>query len=172
MPKPEKIDAVSNYKKYLEEASSVFVTDYSGLNVADMTGLRKNLRENSVKLLIGKNTLFRIAAKNAGLTEIVEYLSGPTAIAFGYDDPAVPAKILYDSYKDKEKPVIKAFVLDKELYAGSEIVRLAELPSREVLLASIVAAVESPMSSLVASIDGVMQELVATVDALAKSKGD
>jgi large subunit ribosomal protein L10 len=172
MPKSEKIDAVSNYKKHLEEAGSIFVTDYSGLDVADITVLRKNLRENSVKYLVGKNTLFRIAAKDAGLDNIIEYLSGPTAIAFGYDDPAVPAKILYDSYKDREKPVIKAFVLDRELFKGSEIVRLAELPPREVLLAGIVAAVESPISSLVISIDGVLQELVATVDALARTKGD
>lgn len=172
MPKPEKIDAVKNVKKYLEESSSVFVTDYSGLNVAEITVLRKNLRENSVKYLVSKNTLMRIAAREAGYDNIVEFLQGPTAIAFGADDPAVAAKILYDSYKDKEKPVIRAFVLDKELFAGTEIVRLAELPSREILLSLLVATVESPVSALVSSIDAMFQELISTVDALERQKID
>lgn len=171
MPKPQKIDAVNNIKKYLEEANSVFITDYSGLNVENITRLRKNLRENSIKYLIAKNTLIKIAAQNTGYENMVEFLSGPTAIAFGVDDPAVAARILYDSYKDVEKPVIRAFILDKEIFDGSEIVRLAELPPREVLLSQLIATVESPLSSLTSGIDGIFQELVATVDALAKSKG-
>jgi len=171
MPKPEKIEVVEKVKKQLEGAKSLFITDYTGLNVEDITLLRKNLRENSVKYLIAKNTLVRIAAKETGYENIVDFLTGQTAIAFGVDDPAVPAKILYDSFKDKEKPVIKAFVLDNELYQGADIVRLAELPSREVLLAQLIGAVESPIQAILGSVDGLMQELVATVDALAASKG-
>ena len=132
MPKPEKIDAVKDIKNYLEQARSVFITDYSGLNVADLTVLRKNLRENSVKYLVAKNTLLRIAAEDAGLKDIIKYLEGPIALAFGADDPAIAAKILYDSYKDKEKPVIKAFVMDKQLFDGTDVKKLASLPSREI----------------------------------------
>jgi len=100
MPKPEKMEAVSGLKEQMENASSVFVTEYTGLNVHDITILRKNLRENSVKYIIAKNTLMKIAAKEAGLDDIIDYLRGQTALAFGADDPAVAAKILYDSYKD------------------------------------------------------------------------
>jgi len=150
MPKPEKITVVDKVKKYLEESNAFFITDYTGLNVEDITLLRKNLREHSVKYLVAKNTLMRIAAKDAGFENIIEFLSGQTAIAFGVDDPAVPAKILYDSFKDIEKPVIN---------------------SREVLLARLIGAIESPIQSTLGSIDGLMQELVATVDALAKAKG-
>ena len=171
MPKPEKIETINSVKKYLQDAKSVFVTDYTGLNVADMTVLRKRLRENSVKYLITKNTLLKIAAKETGYEGIADYLTGPTAIAFGFDDPAVPAKILYSSFKEKEKPIIKAFVLDKELHKGSEILRLAELPSREILLATLIGTIESPMTSLVCSLDAIMQGLVGTVDALAKARG-
>ncbi len=170
MPKPEKIKAVENIRKYLEESDSIFVTDYSGLNVADITVLRKNLRENSVRFLVAKNTLMRIAAKDAGYDDITEYLEGPTALAFGKEDPAILARILYDSYKEKEKPVVKAFVVENQLFQGSEVVRLAELPSKEVLLAQLVFSIESPMSSMVNSIDGVFQELLATLEALRKSK--
>jgi large subunit ribosomal protein L10 len=166
MPKPEKIDAVSNIKGHLERAKSVFITDYSGLNVADLTVLRKNLRENSVKYFVAKNTLMKIAAKDAGYENITEYLNGPTALAIAEEDPAVPAKILYDSYKDKEKPVIKAFVMDNQLFTGSEISRLANLPSRDVLLSQLVIAVESPISSLINTVDAVMRELVSTIEAM------
>ncbi len=170
MPKPEKIESVSEVKKYLQDSKSVFVTDYAGLNVADITRLRKNLRDNSVKYLVAKNTLIKIAAQETGFEEIVDHLSGQTALAFGFDDPSVPAKILYNTFKEKQRPVIKVFVVDKKFFAGADIVRLAELPTREVLLAHVVAAVESPISSLIMSIDGVFQELVGTLDALAKAK--
>jgi large subunit ribosomal protein L10 len=171
MPKAEKVTVVDDVRKFMEESKSFFITDYSGLNVEDITLLRKNLRENSIKYLVAKNTLVKIAAKDAGYDNIVEFLSGPTAIAFGTDDPAVPAKILYDSFKTKEKPVIKAFVLDKELYKGSDIVRLAELPPRNILLAQLIGAIESPFQALIGSMNAVMQELVATIDALAKERG-
>ncbi|HHI02445.1 MAG TPA: 50S ribosomal protein L10 [candidate division Zixibacteria bacterium] len=170
MPKPEKMEAVSGLKEQMENASSVFVTEYTGLNVHDITILRKNLRENSVKYIIAKNTLMKIAAKEAGLDDIIDYLRGQTALAFGADDPAVAAKILYDSYKEIEKPVIRAFILDGQLFSGDEITRLANLPSREILLSQVVSAVESPISGIVSSVDGLFQELVATVDALQASR--
>jgi len=170
MPKPQKVEAVESIKRFLEEADSVFVTDYVGLNVADITLLRKNLRDNSIKYLIAKNTLIRIAARESGYENLLDYLKGPTAIAFAKEDPAVAAKILYDSYKDKEKPVIRAFVLEDQVFTGEQIKRLADLPSREVLLASVVSAIEAPFSSMLSSIDAIFQELVATVDALAAAK--
>jgi len=170
MPKPEKVESVTEIKKYLEECKSVFVTDYSGLNVQDITLLRKNLREGSVKYLVAKNTLFKIAAKETGYDDIVDHLKGQTAIAFGFDDPSVPAKILHAAFRAKEKPIIKAFIVDRRSYSGKGVVRLADLPSREILLSQVVAAVESPISSLILSIDSVFQELVGTIDALAKTK--
>lgn len=170
MPKPEKIEAVDKLKQIMNAASSVFVTDYTGLNVEEITKLRKELRDNSIKYLVAKNTLLKIAATNSGLEKLNDFFQGQTGLAFGADDPSVAAKILYNSFKSIEKPVIKAFVLDKEFYPGSEITRLADLPSKEVLYSMVVAAVESPLTSLVASIDGVFQELVATLEALQKTK--
>jgi large subunit ribosomal protein L10 len=170
MPKPEKVESLSEIKKFLQDAKSVFVTDYTGLNVDDITKLRKSLREKSVKYLVAKNTIMRIAAKETGYESIVEYLTGQTALAFGFDDPSIPAKILHTAFKAKEKPIIRAFVVDKKAFSGKEIVRLADLPTREVLLSQIVMAVEAPISAVIMSIDGVFQELVGTVDALAKAK--
>ncbi len=170
MPKPIKLEKVAELKKQLEESNSVFVTEYTGLNVADLTLLRKKLRENSAKFFVAKNTLIRIAAKETGFDGILDHLQGQTAITFANEDPAIAAKILYDSFKEIEKPVIKAFVVEKETFAGSEIKRLAELPSREVLLSQIVSSVEAPIANVISSVDAVFHELIATVDALAKSK--
>lgn len=170
MVKPDKISKVDVLKGHLTESKSVFITDYTGLNVAKLTILRKNLRENSVKYFVEKNTLLKIAAKETGYDGIVNYLQGQIAVAFAKDDPAIAAKILYNAFKENEKPVIRAFVLDKQTFPGTEIVRLAELPSREILLAQVIGAVESPLTAVIMSVDAVFQELVGTIDALAKSK--
>ncbi len=170
MPKPEKIEAVAEMKQMFESAGSLFVTDYQGLNVADMTVLRKTLRDNNVKYLIAKNTLMKLAASQAGVTGIDEHFVGPTAVAFTSDDPAAAAKILNDSFKAKELPRMKVFVVDNQVFEGAEIKRLADLPSREILLSQLVAAVESPFSALVGSLDGFFRELVGSIDALADKR--
>ena len=87
MPKPEKIHAVEEMAKLFADSNSLFITDYQGLNVADITILRKNLRENRIKYLVAKNTLLSRAAKSAGREGLDEYFVGPTAVAFGRDDP-------------------------------------------------------------------------------------
>ncbi len=170
MPKPEKIEAVAEMKKLFESAGSFFVTDYQGLNVADMTALRKKLRESNVKYFIAKNTLLKLAAHDAGMSEIDQHFLGPTAVAFTSEDPAAAAKILNDSFKDKELPRMKVFVVDNQVFEGAQIKRLAELPPREILLSHLVAAVEAPLTSLVGSLDGFFRKLVGSIDALADKK--
>ncbi len=170
MPKQEKLDAVAEYGKLFKESGSFFVTDYQGLSVADMTVLRKDLRANNIEFLVGKNTLFRIAAKEAQVEGVNEYLAGPTAIAFTADEPAVAAKILHDSFKKRELPRMKAFLVDEVLHTGDQIQRLADLPPRDVLYSLLVSAVEAPLTALVGSIDGFFRKLVGTIDALAEQK--
>ena len=170
MPNPEKMEAVAEMKELFEQSGSFFITDYKGLNVADMTVLRKNLRENSIRYLIAKNTLLKLAAKDAGQEGLDEHFIGPTAVAFASDDPSVAAKILHDSYKDKELPRIKAFVVDNQMHPAEEIRRLAELPPRPILLSQLVAAVEAPLTQLIGALDAVFRDLVGSVDALAEKK--
>ena len=170
MPKPEKIEAVAALKKLFEESDSMFVTDYKGLNVADMTVLRRQLRTNNVRYLIAKNTLMRIAADQAGIKDFDQHFSGPTAVAFAQDDPAVAAKILHDSYKDRDLPRMKAFIVDNDYFDGSEIQRLADLPPRNILLSQLVASVEAPFSELVGSLDGFFRGLVGVIDALSEKR--
>ena len=170
MLKPEKIKAVADMKELFESSDSIFVTDYQGLTVADMTSLRSDLRANKVKYLIAKNTLLKLAAKEAGVEGIEEHLVGPTAIAFTNDDPAAAAKVLNDSFKAKELPRMKVFVVENEIYQGVEIKRLADLPPKDILLSQVVAAVEAPFTELIGSLDGFFRELVGSIDALADQK--
>ncbi len=170
MPTPKKIQAVAEMKELFENSSSVFVTDYQGLNVADMTVLRSSLREKNVRFLIAKNTLMKIAAKEAGVSGIDDHLKGPTAIAFTSDDPAAAAKILNDSFKKNELPRMKVFVVDDEVFEAAQISRLADLPTKEILLSQVVAAVESPFTAVIGSLDGFFRELVGSIDALADKK--
>ncbi len=170
MPNEAKIAAVSKLKELFEGSDSLFVTDYHGLNVADMTVLRKDLRENNVKFLVAKNTLLMLGAKEAGVEGLDEFLIGPTAIAFTSDDPAVAAKILNDSFKKRELPRMKVFVVDKTQYSAEEIGKLADLPPKDQLLSRVVAAVEAPFSELVGSLDGFFRDLIGSVDALADKR--
>lgn len=170
MPTPKKIQAVAEMKDLFEGANSLFVTDYQGLNVADMTALRTSLRAQNVRFLIAKNTLMKIAAQEAGVTGIDDHFVGPTAIAFTSDDPAAAAKILNESFKKKKLPRMKVFVVDDEVFEAAQISRLADLPTKEILLSQVVAAVEAPLTSLVGSLDGFFRELVGSIDALADKK--
>ncbi len=170
MPTPKKEQSIAEMKELFEGSNSLFVTDYQGLNVADMTELRFALREKNVRFLIAKNTLMKIAAKEAGVTGIDEYLKGPTALAFTNDDPAAAAKILNDSFKKNELPRMKVFVVDDEVFEAAQISRLADLPPKEILLSQVVAAVEAPFTSLIGSLDGFFRELVGSIDALADKK--
>jgi large subunit ribosomal protein L10 len=174
MARPEKAEKVAQLKELFEGASSIFVTDYQGLDVAQATALRKSLRESNIKYVVAKNTLLRIAAKEAGFdSTVTDAFSGPTAVAFCANDPSVPAKILYDSYKDLELPRTKVFVVEAHVHQGDDIKRLADLPPREVLLSQLVSAVEAPLTSVVNAIEALHRELIGTIDALAdKLKGE
>ncbi|MEW5797039.1 MAG: 50S ribosomal protein L10 [Candidatus Zixiibacteriota bacterium] len=170
MLRQEKADQVAQLKALFEKSGAFFITDYQGLNVPDLTSLRKNLRSNKVTYTVAKNTLFRLAAREAGVTGLDEYFKGPTAVAFAADDPSVAAKILNDSYKEKEMPRFRVFVVEGQIHQPEEIRALADLPPRTVLLSQVVAAVESPLTSLVGSLDGFFRELMGTIDALAEKR--
>ncbi|MFQ5606308.1 MAG: 50S ribosomal protein L10 [Candidatus Zixiibacteriota bacterium] len=168
MPTEAKKEKISRVRDYFERADSFFFTHYQGLNVADLTELRAKLRESDSRLVIEKNTLVRVAARELKLEGIEDKLTGPTAIAFVFGDPVAPAKALYESYKKRELPVVTAVSLKGELMDGSRIKDLADLPSRDELLAQVMGAIEAPISELISVTESVTQELIGTLDALAE----
>lgn len=173
MPTQAKKDLVASLTKRFSEADNIYITDYAGLTVEQITKLRKELRDNGIKFVVAKNTLMRIAAKDAGYDDLPQHLVGPTAVAFSNVDPNVPARILYDACKEFDKvskPEIKAFYVDRQPFAGSDAERMANLPSREILLSQLVAAVEGPIAGLIGTLDSIIREVIGTIDAVAEKK--
>ncbi len=170
MPNAQKIEDVAGIKALFEKNNAFFITDYHGLNVSDLTALRRNLRKKNATYLVAKNTLIKVAASQAGIKGIDEHLTGPTAVAFAKDDAPAAAKILHDSFKSIEKPRMKVFIVDENIFSGKDIKKLADMPSRDVLLSMIASAVEAPLVGVAGAINAVFQELLGTIEALAEKK--
>lgn len=148
---------VAEIKEKLEKASSVVLSQYQGLTVEEDTVLRKNLREAGVEYKVYKNTLVTLAAKELDLEGIVEYLEGPVAIAFGYEDVTVAARVLNDFAKDHKKLELKAGIVEGEVYDTEKIKQLATIPSKEVLIAKLLGSIKSPISSFARVINAIAE---------------
>jgi len=168
--RPEKEAVVKELTDKFSSAKSLVITDYLGLNVAEMTELRKQLREAGVEFKVVKNTLATIAANEVEMNNMTEFFSGPTAIAFGEDDAVSPAKILVDFAKDHEVVEIKAGLLDGELISKDKVNSLAEIPSREVLLAQAFAGMKAPLNGLVNVLQGNIRGLVQVLGQIKDQK--
>lgn len=138
---------VAEIKEKLEKAQAVVLANYQGLSVEQDTELRKTLREAGVEYKVYKNTLVTLAAKELGLEGIVEYLEGPVSIAFGYEDATAPARVLNDFAKANKKLELKAGIVDGTIYDSEKIKVLAEIPSKEVLIAKLLGSIKSPVSN-------------------------
>ncbi|WP_046176539.1 50S ribosomal protein L10 [Domibacillus indicus] len=129
----------------LKNSPSTVIVDYRGLSVAQVTELRKQLREAGVEFKVYKNTMTRRAAEQAGIEGLGEFLTGPNAIAFGAEDVVAPAKILNEFAKKNDALEIKAGVLEGNFVSVEEVKALAELPSREGLLSMVLSVLQAPI---------------------------
>ncbi len=145
MARPEKVQAVKDIRERLEGAEAIFLTEYRGLSVKAVQDLRRALRDAGADYKVVKMTLTRLAAADAGLEGMDEYLSGPTGIAFAQSDPVATAKALKDFSKSNEVFVLKAAFLSGDILSPEEISTLAEIESREALLAKIAGAAKAPL---------------------------
>ncbi|WP_100405984.1 50S ribosomal protein L10 [Bacillus solitudinis] len=144
----QKQQVVSDIATKLRESKSTIVVDYRGLNVAEVTELRKQLREAGVEFKVYKNSLARRATAEAELTDLDANLVGPTAIAFSVDDVIAPAKILNEFAKKHDALELKAGVIEGRVASVEEVKALAELPSREGLLSMLANVLQAPMRGL------------------------
>ena len=171
MARPEKEKTVQELTEKFKQAKAVYLTDFTGLDVIKTTELRKKLREQSVEYLVVKNTLAQLAAKNAGYDMLLDYLTGPTGLAFGVKDPIIPAKVLMDFIKDDTiKLSVKVAVVEGATFTTKQVKQLALLPTRDVLLSQILAGFQAPIAGFVGVLGGILQKFVGTVDAIAKQK--
>lgn len=147
MPRPEKVQAVADIRERLEDAEAVFLTEYRGLSVSAVQELRNSLRDSGAEYKVVKMTLAKLAAGDAGIEGIDEYLEGPTALAFAHTDPVATAKALKEFSKSNDVFVVKAGYLSGNILNPEEISKLAEIESREVLLSKIVGAAKAPLQN-------------------------
>ncbi|MHA6534145.1 50S ribosomal protein L10 [Paenibacillus sp. BAC0078] len=153
-----KQDAVDVVTGKLQNSVSTVVADYRGLNVAQVTELRKQLREAGVDFQVLKNTLVRRATAAAELTELDAVLTGPTAVAFSETDAVVAAKILNDFAKKNDALKLKGGVVEGRVIDAEQLKALAELPSREGLLSMLLSVLQAPMRNFALAVKAVAEK--------------
>ena len=170
MPQANKVAKLEEINASLEKAKSVFLTDFSGLTVEEVTRLRKDFRKANVKYLVVKNTLARISAKDNGYEALVPFLQGPTGMAIAMDDPVAPVRIIFDFKKDKENPSIKAAFLEGELLDQKSAEEVRNIPPRDVLLAQVASAFAAPLSGFVGGLKAVISNFANVLNQVQEKK--
>ena len=165
-----KQDKVEMLKERASKAKVAVVTDYRGYSVEEITKLRRALQKENGDYTVTKNTLAKIAFKGTEFECLESVMTGPTAVAFGFEDQVSPAKVLSKFIKETKKGEIIAAALDGKLLSAEEAKALANLPSKEELYAKMLGCVNSPATGIVGSINAVMSSLVRAIDAVAKQK--
>lgn len=154
-----KAQQVEEIREKIEKAQSMVVFDYRGLTVEEVTALRKDMRGAGVEYVVLKNGLVERAAAAAGIDAAIgTHLKGPSAFAFGYDDPAAPARILRDAVKKFKKCEIKGGLISGTVSDAATMETLADLPSREQLIARLLGSMMSPISGLAIALDQIAKK--------------
>ncbi|MDR0381229.1 MAG: 50S ribosomal protein L10 [Oscillospiraceae bacterium] len=168
----EKKAALAALAEQIKNASAGVLVDYKGINVADDTKLRRELRAAGVEYAVVKNTLLRFAIEEVGFDALAPVLKGPTALATSAADPVAPAKILNEyARKSNGKFQIKAGFVEGRVVTPVEVGTLADLPPREVLLARMLGGLNAPISGLVNVLNGNIRGLAVALAAIAEKKG-
>ncbi len=168
MDRAQKETMVTELGERIERASVLYLTDFTGLSVKEMTLLRRQLKNNGAEYVVVKNRLAkRVFEASEDLPDISGDLTGPTGWVFGYEDVVGAAKALSDFAKDHDKkPAFKLGVMDQQVLQPEQIDKLAKLPSKEQLMAELAGAMEAPMSMLAQALGAKLQEMAGLIDAL------
>ncbi len=170
-PRPEKVAVVDEVRERLDAAAASVVTEYRGLTVADLATLRRALTAVGGEYKVFKNTLVKRAIDGSAHAPLAELLTGPTAIAFVHGDVSAVAKALRDFSRTKTHLVIKGGILDGTVLSPAQLGALAELPSREVLLARLAGGFQAPLAQLAGLIQALPRNLAYGLKALIDQRG-
>ena len=171
--KDQKQASVAELTQAFGRAQMAIVADYRGLSVAELTSLRRRVQAAGGDVTIAKNTLLKVATKGQeNWTALDSLLAGPTAVVFGFDDVVGPAKALSDFAKEKRavKIQIRGAVLEGKAVDAKGVEGLANLPSREVLIAQLLGVLQGPMRNLVGVLSGPSRKMVYALEAIRKAK--
>jgi large subunit ribosomal protein L10 len=171
MPSAHKIELVKTYKELLKDAKAFYVVDFSGINVPEMTELRRSIREKNGILKVGKNRLFKVALKELnidGLEEVFEY---PCALLIAYDDPIEPLKVFYEFMKEKGKGELKGGYVEGRALSKEETIELSKLPPKEILVGKLLSSLNSSVFGLVFVLNTLLRNLVYVLSEIKNKKG-
>jgi len=171
MNKNEKAEIIEQARKLIDSSTALYLTDYSKINVADISDLRNQFRKEGVTYKVFKNTLIKRALVESGKYEkLADHLEGMTGFAFASTNPVAPAKIIKKYNDTSQKLALKACYIESQYYDGNKLSELAELPTKDEVIAGILGSLNSPASGIVGSISAVIRNLVSVVDEVAKKK--
>lgn len=173
MPTQKKIDSVGNLIEKLARARAIVLTDYHGLTHRQLEDLKKAVKKAAGDFIIVKNTLLKIASEKAGppqIKDLTSNLSGPTALLLSYQDELLPLREVARFLKQFQLPVLKSGLLENKLLTGEELVAIAALPAKEVLIGQLLGQLNSPLARLHYALTWNLQKLVLTLKAVEKSK--
>lgn len=171
MIRQEKEKIIEELKEKISRAKAMYFADFSGITVEQVNNLRREFKKSDIDYKVVKNTLIKKALESiSGYDKVYDNLVGPTSIAFGYDDPVVPAKIIKKFNEKNEIIKVKAFIFESVVYQGSELNTVANIPSRPELIAAMLGSIQAPIAGIVGAINAVMRDLVNVIDAIEKKK--
>jgi large subunit ribosomal protein L10 len=171
MPTAEKAQTIDELTEMLQNSKGAVLLDYRGLDVAAIQALRRSLSAEEVEFHVAKNTLLRIASERAEVDMAPDLLTGPTAVAFGMRDEIAPAKLLTQFTRTNRVVHIKGGVIGGRSMTAEEIGRVAELPSREELLAKLLGAIQAPLANTLGVLQAPAREVAGLAQALVESRG-
>ena len=173
MPTPQKIEIINDLTQKFQNSSGIYFTQYSGMNVAKVSELRRKFRENEVSYFVSKNTLTKIAANNAGYEDkLNDLLNGQIGIAYVSGDATAPARVIRNFKKENKDATLKVIglVFEGNIFSAEKYKELANLPSRDELLAMFVGTINQPMSKLVGTLNGGLSKLMGVLNSLKEIK--
>ncbi len=170
MPTQRKAEIIETIQKDFEESVGIYFTNYSGLDVPQVTQLRDDFRDKSVKYRVSKNTLAKIAAHKAGFTNIDDFFTGQISIAYSKNDPSDPARVIKEFIKKNENLEVVGILFEGERFEADKFNDLAKLPTRDELIAKFISGLSQPMTKLAATLNASMTKLAGTLDSLRKIK--
>jgi large subunit ribosomal protein L10 len=169
--KEQKQAIVADLTERMSKASSLYFVDFTGMTVAFDQTFRRELGEKDATMRVAKNTLIiRALAELGGYTIDESKLFGQTAVIFGSTDPIAPAKVIRKYFEKGEKPRLKLALMDGQVFDGSQLKQVAELPTREDMIAGIVGSLHAPISGIHGAINAVMRDVIMLVEEVAKKK--
>ena len=170
MPSKKNIKELERLSDVFSKAKSVYFTEYHGLKVSEITELRSEFYKADVEYLVAKNTLLKKAALSNNIEGLDIILKGSTAIAVSYGEPVAPARVIKEFTKESDLPGVKGILFDGHVLPGSDFKKLAEMPSKDVMLSQLISMLQSPLQKFVSTVHAPMQNVVGVLNSLKEKK--